>query len=200
MPVALNDDMLMEIRKHLPELPEARRKRFVQQYGLPEYDAGVLVADAALASYYERAAASSKSPKTISNWVMTELLGKLTEARLGILESPIAPEQLAELVVQIDSGRISGKMAKEVFAEMFASRKSAGAIIQEKGLAQVSDSGAMEGFVDEAILKNPKSVADFKSGNQGALNFLKGQVMKLSKGRANPQLAGEILLRRLQGP
>ena len=199
MPVVVSDEMLTEIRKSLHELPEARRHRFVQQYGLPEYDASVLVADSALAGYYEQAAVASKNPKAISNWVMTELLGKLAESRKAIGECPIQPEHLAELVGLVDGGQISGKIGKEVFAEMFASGNSPGQIVKEKGLVQVSDAGALEGFVNEAIAKNPKSVADFKAGNEGAINHLKGQVMKLSRGKANPQLVGEILLQKLKG-
>jgi len=194
MPVAVSDAMLEEIRRLLPELPEAKRQRFIKQYGLPEYDAGVLVSSAALAQYYERAAANSKNPKAISNWVMTELLAKLSD----ISASPIAPEHLAELVAAIDAGQISGKMGKEVFAEMFATRKSATAIIKEKGLVQVSDAGAVEAFVEQAIAANPKSVADYRAGNSAAINFLKGQVMRLSKGKANPQLVGEILESKLR--
>jgi len=198
MPVVVSDEMLAEIRKLLPELPEAKRQRFINQYGLPEYDAGVLVADAILATFYEKAASASKNPKAISNWVMTDLLGKLSEAKTTVSECPIKPEQLAELVSLIDSGQINGKIGKEVFAEMFASGKAAGVIIKEKGLVQVSDAGALEGFIEEAIAKNPKSVADFKAGNDAAINFLKGQVMKLSKGKANPGVAGEILERKLK--
>jgi aspartyl-tRNA(Asn)/glutamyl-tRNA(Gln) amidotransferase subunit B len=149
-----------------------------------------------LANFYERAARGSKNPKAIANWVMTELLAKLSD----IGASPVAPEQLAELVGLIDAGQISGKQGKEVFAEMFASGKGAAEIVREKGLVQVSDAGAIEALVDEAIAKNPKSVADFRAGNPAAINFLKGQVMKLSKGKANPQLVGECLLRKLQSP
>jgi len=192
MPVVVSEEWLSDIRKQVPELPEAKRQRFVRQYGLPEYDAGVLVADAAVSAFYERAASGSKNPKAISNWMMTELLGKFAENR-------IAPEQLAELVAVVDAGQISGKQAKDVFVEMFATGKSASVIIAEKGLAQVSDAGALEAMVDEAIAKNPKSVVDYKAGNAGAINFLKGQVMKLSKGKANPQLASDILTRKLQG-
>jgi len=199
MPVVVNDAMIADIRKLLPELPEAKRQRFVEQYGLPEYDAGVLVADAALGRFYEKAAAQSKNPKAISNWVMTELLAKLGEAKVGIDQCPIAPEHLAELVAAIDSKQISGKMGKDIFADMFASGKAPAVIIKEKGLVQVSDASAIEALADEAIAGNPKSVADYKAGNLGALNFLKGQVMKLSKGKANPQLAGEILVRKLGG-
>ena len=199
MPVAVSDQMLAEIRGQLTELPEAMRQRFISQYGLPEYDAGVLVADVALAKYYERAAGRSKNPKAISNWVMTELLAKLAEAKSSIDDCPIPPEGMAELIGMIDSGQISGKIAKEVFAEMFSSCKSPSVVVKEKGLTQVSDAGAIEAFADEAIAKNPKSVADYRAGNEAAINFLKGQVMKLSKGKANPQLAGEILLRKLRG-
>jgi aspartyl-tRNA(Asn)/glutamyl-tRNA(Gln) amidotransferase subunit B len=197
MPVAISDEMLAAARRLLPELPEAKRQRFIKQYGLPEYDAGVLVAEATLAAFYERAAQASKNPKAIANWMMTDLLGKLGEAKTTITECLIKPEHLAELVSLIDAGRISGKIGKEVFAEMFHSGKSPSAIVTEKGLVQVSDTGALEGFVEEAIAKNPKSVADFKAGNEAAINFLKGQVMKLSKGKANPQLVGELLLRKL---
>ena len=199
VPVVVTDAMLAEIQKRLPELPEAKRRRFMQQYGLPEYDAGVLVADASLAAYYEQAAGQSKNPKAIANWVTTELLGKLAEAKWTIAECPVAPSQLAELVALIDGGKISGKIGKEVFAEMFASGKSPSVIVKEKGLAQVSDAVVIEAFVDEVIAKSPKSVVDFKGGNQAAINFLKGQVMKLSHGKANPQLVGEILLRKLRG-
>ncbi|MBM3861021.1 MAG: Asp-tRNA(Asn)/Glu-tRNA(Gln) amidotransferase subunit GatB [Verrucomicrobia bacterium] len=192
MPVEVSAAWLAEIRRAVPELPEAKRRRFVAHYGLPEYDAEVLVADASVAAYYEQAAAGSKNPKAISNWVMTELLAKFAE-------NTIAPAQLAELVAAIDAGQISGKQGKEVFAEMFATGKNAAVIIQEKGLAQLSDAGALEGLVDQALAANPKSVADFKAGNAAAINFLKGQVIKLSKGKANPQLAGEILARKLQG-
>ena len=191
MPVVVSEAWLAEIRSAVPELPEAKRKRFVEQYGLPEYDAEVLVADAAVAAYYEQAAAGSKNPKAISNWVMTELLGKFADNK-------IAPLQLAELVAAIDGGQISGKMAKDVFAEMFATGKGATVIIKEKGLVQVSDAGALEVLAEQAIAANPKSVADYRAGNASAINFLKGQVMKLSKGKANPQLVGEILARKLQ--
>jgi aspartyl-tRNA(Asn)/glutamyl-tRNA(Gln) amidotransferase subunit B len=198
MPVLVDDKVMGEVRQQLPELPEAKRQRFIKQYGLPEYDAGVLVADVVLASYYEKAASGTKNAKAVSNWVMTELLGKLAEAKKSVEECPIRPEQLGELVALIDNGQISGKIGKEVFAEMFASGKSPSAIVKEKGLVQVSDAGAIEAFADEAIAKNPKSVADFRAGNEAAINFLKGQVMRLSQGKANPQLVGEILLRKLK--
>lgn len=199
MPVVVREELITELRTLLPELPEAKRQRFVKQYGLPEYDAGVLVASVVLAAFYERAARGSTNPKAISNWVTTELLGKLAEAKKTIEECPIKPEQLSELVSLIDSSQISGKIGKEVFAEMFASGKGASQVVKEKGLVQVSDAGSLEGFVEEAIAKNPKSVADFRAGNEAAINHLKGQVMKLSRGKANPQVVGDILLRKLRG-
>jgi len=197
MPVVVSDEMLAEIRNLLPELPEAKRQRFITQYGLPEYDAEVLVALAA--DYYESAEPLKGNPKAIANWIINDLLGKLTESKRTIAESPIPAGALSKLIYLIESGKINGKIAKEVFAEMFASGKAPDVIIKEKGLVQVSDAGALEGFIEEAIAKNPKSVADFKAGNDAAINFLKGQVMKLSKGKANPQLVGEILLRKLKG-
>ena len=188
MPVTVNDALLAELRQLLPELPEAKRQRFVQHYGLPEYDAGVLVANAVLANFFEKAA--GKNPKAVANWVMNVS---------DITTTPIQPTQIGELVAVIDAGQISGKQGKDVFAEMLATGKSPAMIIKEKGLVQVSDTVALDAFCDQAITGNPKSVADFKAGNEGALNFLKGQVMKLSKGKANPQLIGEILQRKLRG-
>ena len=156
MPVVINDTMTAEIGRQMLELPEAKRQRFIKQYGLPEYDAGVLVADVLLADYYEKAARGSKNPKAISNWVMTELLGKLGEAKKSIDDCPIKPEHLAELAALIDSGQISGKMGKEVFAEMFASGKSPSAIVKEKGLVQVSDAGAIRGVRGRSDCQKPQ--------------------------------------------
>lgn len=187
MPVEVSDAMLDEIRKLLPELPEARRQRFITQYNLPEYDAGVLVASAALANYFEKAA--GKNPKAAANWIMTVS---------DITTTPIQPEHIAELIMAIDAGQISGKQGKEVFAEMVATGKSPATIIKDKGVAQVSDTGTIEAFADQAIAGNPKSVADFKAGNTAALNALVGQVMKFSKGQANPKLVSEILRGKLQ--
>ncbi len=198
VPVEVSDAMLEEIRLGLPELPEAKRQRFMKEFGLPEYDAGVLVADVSLAVFYEKAAKASSNPKAVANWVMTELLAKLGESKTRIAECLIKPEQMAELVGLVEAGRISGKMGKDVFAEMFESGNAPSAIVKERGLAQVSDAGALEAMVDEAIAKNPKSVDDYRAGNEAALNFLKGQVMKMSKGKANPRMVGDILARKLK--
>jgi glutamyl-tRNA(Gln) and/or aspartyl-tRNA(Asn) amidotransferase, B subunit len=190
--------ILAEARALLPELPKAKRARFIEQYEVTAYDAGVLADDLSLAEYFEAAAAKSAKPKAIANWILNDLQSALSASGKTIDDCPVAPTALDELVGLIDSGKISGKQAKEVFAEMFATGKTAGAIVKEKGIEQLSDTGAIETLADEVIAANPKPAADFKSGNAASLNFLKGQLMKLSKGKANPRLAGEILERKLK--
>src|SRR5207302_6227950 len=190
--------LLADVRERMPELPEAKRARFVQQYQVSPYDAGVLANDLELARYFEAAAKGAKKPKNIANWILNDLQNALSAAGKAVHDCPIPPEALDELVNLIDTGKISGKQGKEVFAEMFATGRSAAAIVKEKGIEQLSDLSAIEAFCDEVIAANPKPVADFKRGNVASLNFLKGQVIKLSKGKANPQLAGEILERKLK--
>jgi len=189
--------LLADVRARVPELPKAKRARFVQQYQVSPYDAGVLANDLDLARYFEAAAKGAKRPKNVVNWILNDLQNALSNAGKTINDCPMAPEALDELVNLIDSGKISGKQGKEVFAEMFASSKAAAAIVKEKGIEQLSDVSAIEALCDQVIAANPKPAADFKAGNAASLNFLKGQVMKLSKGKANPQLAGEILERKL---
>ena len=189
--------LLSNIRSRLPELPKQKRARFVQQYDVTAYDAGVLADDLELAHYFEKAARDSKKPKAIANWILNDLQSALSAAGKRITDCPIPAEALNELVALIDSGKISGKQGKDVFSEMFASGKSAGTIVEEKGIEQLSDTDAIAKICDEVIAANPKPAADFKAGNAASLNFLKGQVMKLSKGKANPQLVGEILERKL---
>ena len=162
------------------------------------YDAAVLADDLELAKYFEVAAKGAKKPKNIANWILNDLQNTLGAAGKGINECSIPPEALDEFVNLIDSGKISGKQGKEVFAEMFATGKSSAAIVKEKGVEQLSDVGAIETLCDEVIAANPKPVADFRGGNLASLNFLKGQLIKLSKGKANPQLVGKILERKLK--
>jgi aspartyl-tRNA(Asn)/glutamyl-tRNA(Gln) amidotransferase subunit B len=181
----------------MPELPQAKRSRFVANFGISEYDAAVLADDRALADYFEAAAQQAKTPKSVANWIINDLLSALSAASLELSECPIAPSAIGELTALIESGSISGRQGKEVFAEMMTSGKAPAVIVEEKGLKQVSDTGAIEAFCDEVIAANPNSVADYKSGKEAALNFLKGQVMKLSKGKANPAVAGEILAKKL---
>jgi aspartyl-tRNA(Asn)/glutamyl-tRNA(Gln) amidotransferase subunit B len=192
------DSLVAEVRARLPELPSAKRARLVEQYKITPYDAAVLADDVDLARYFESAAKGAAKPKQIANWVLNDLQSALSAARKTVRDSAIAPEALRELVALIDSGRISGKQAKEVFAEMFATGKRADEVVQTKGIEQLSDTAALEKMCDEAIAANPKPAADFKTGNAASLNFLTGQVMKLSKGKANPQLVGEILQRKLK--
>jgi aspartyl-tRNA(Asn)/glutamyl-tRNA(Gln) amidotransferase subunit B len=189
--------LVEEAKVGMPELPQAKRERFVADFGISEYDAAVLADDAALADYFEKASKDSPKPKSIANWIINDLLSGLSAASLDLSACPIQPAAIGELTLLIEGGTISGRQGKEVFAEMMLSGKAPAVIVEEKGLKQVSDTGAIEAFCDEVIAANPASVADFKSGKEAALNFLKGQVMKLSKGKANPALAGEILAKKL---
>ena len=190
--------LLEEVRPRVPELPQAKRARFVREYQVSDYDAGVLADDLELARYFEAAARGTQKPKGIANWILNDLQSALATAGRTIGDCPIPAGALDELVELIDSGKISSKQGKDVFAEMFASGRSAATIVRETGIEQLSDTGAIEALCDQVIAGNPKPAADFRAGNAASLNFLKGQVMKLSKGKANPQLAGEILERKLR--
>src|SRR5947207_411077 len=190
--------LLPDARARIPELPKKKRARFVQQYEVSSYDAGVLANDLELARFFEAAAKGARKSKNVANWILNDLQNALSTAGKTISDCPIPPGALDELVNLIDSGKISSKQAKEVFAEMFASGKSATAIVQEKGIEQLSDVAAIEAFCDQVIASNPKPAADFKAGNAASLNFLKGQVIKLSNGKANPAMVGEILERKLK--
>jgi len=190
--------LLEEARARLPELPKAKRARFVQQYEVSPYDAAVLADDLALASYFETAAKGARKPKQVANWILNDLQSALAREGRTIAGCPIPPAALVELVNLIDSGKINGKQAKEVFAEMFVSGNTAAAIVEEKGIEQLSDTTLLEALCDQVIAANPKPVMDFKAGHLASLNFLNGQVMKLSKGKANPAIAAEILERKLK--
>jgi aspartyl-tRNA(Asn)/glutamyl-tRNA(Gln) amidotransferase subunit B len=192
------DALIKNAREQMPELPAAKRERFVQQYGVSAYDAGVLANDLELAHYFEEAAKTARKPKSVANWILNDLQSALAQSGRSIAECPIAPNAVDELVNLVEAGTISGKQAKDVFAEMFASGRDASAIVKEKGIVQLSDESALEALCDEVIAANPKPAADFKAGHVASLNFLKGQVMKLSKGTANPTLVGEILERKLK--
>jgi aspartyl-tRNA(Asn)/glutamyl-tRNA(Gln) amidotransferase subunit B len=184
-------------RSGMPELPQAKRERFVTDFGISPYDASVLADDAALADYFEKACQGSSKPKSVANWIINDLLSALSAASVDLSACPIRPAAIGELTALIEGGTISGRQGKEVFAAMMETGKAPAVIVEEKGLKQVSDTGAIEAFCDEVINANPNSVADYKSGKEAALNFLKGQVMKLSKGKANPAVVGEILARKL---
>jgi len=198
MPLAPTDTWLAEVKSRLVELPLARKHRFMKQYQLPAPDATTFVNDVPLGQFFEQAAAGNSNPKAIANWVINNLRAQLTDTHTPLAETKIKPDAIPELVALGESGKISGKIAQEGFIEMFATGERAPAIVQKKGLVQVSDTGALDQFCEQAITANPRSVADYKAGKGAALNFLKGQVMKLSKGKANPALAGEILERKLR--
>lgn len=198
MPFVPSQAWLEEVSKRVVELPLARKQRFMRDYQLPPSDAQTFVWDAALGNYFEGIANQTRNPKAVANWVINNLRAKLSESQLTLADLKFEPKSIVELADLVDTGKISTKMAQEVFAEMFVTGDAPGKIVQDKGLAQVSDSGAIEQFCDQAIAANPGPAADFKAGKTAALNFLKGQVMKLSKGKANPTLAGQILERKLK--
>ena len=197
MPVALPDSLLAEWRATLPELPAQRRERFAREYGLPEYDAKVLAAEKAVGDYFEVAAKATPNAKAVSNWVMTDVLRTLSEKGIPITEFSIPPDALAELVGLTEARVLNSNTAREVFAIMLAEGGRAGAIVAARGLAQVSDHAAIETIVDQAIAENAKSAEDYRKGKEAALKFLVGQVMRLSKGKANPQMVTEMMQRKL---
>ncbi len=190
--------LLAEVRARLPESPKQKRARFVRDYGVTSYDASLLADDLELARYFEAAACGSNKPKAIANWILNDLQSSLSHTDTTINDCLIPPPALEELVTLIESQVISGKQAKEVFSEMFSTGKGPGAIVKEKGIEQLSDSRVIESLADQVIAANPKPVADFQAGNLPSLNFLKGQLMRLSKGKANPSLAGDILEKKLR--
>ncbi len=194
IPVRLKKEQIEEIKNTLPELPDQKFERYLKEFALTEYDADVLVSDKDLASYFEEAVSIySKSPKMIANWILNELLGKLNEEGVEISKSPVTPKHIAELVELIDSGVISGKIGKEVFEEVFNTGKSPKQIVEEKGLKQVSDEGEIRKIVEEVVNSHPAEVEKFKAGNTKLMGFFVGQVMKVTKGKANPKIVNKIL-------
>ncbi len=198
MPMAPTADWLAEVRSRVVELPLAKKRRFMTQYQLPASDAETFVNDVPLGTYFEQLAPNSKNPKAVANWVINNLRAKMTESQTGLEDLKFKPQGILELIDLVDSGKISSKIAQDVFNEMFASGTTPASIVEKKGLVQVSDEGALEKFCDDAIAANPRSVADYRAGKVAALNFLKGQVMKNSKGKANPNVVGQILEKKLK--
>ena len=186
-----------EVRARRPELPGEKRARFISDFGVTPYDASVLASEKCLADYFEAAAAQVDKPKNVANWIINDLLSALATAEVEIDQCPITPAALRQLVGLIDGQKISGAQGKIVFVEMFSSGKWPEEIVAEKGREQVSDSGAIEVLCDQAIAANPKAVEEFKAGKLQAVNSIKGQVMKLSQGKANPLVVSEILQRKL---
>lgn len=198
LPVVIDDDYIAAVAAQLPELPDARKARFVSEYGLGEYDAGVLVSSREMADYFEVVASQSGDAKLAANWVSQDLLGLLNKNNWEIGESPIQAERLAVLIARIKDQTISGKIAKTVFETMIEDAAEVDAIIEAKGLKQVTDSGAIEKLVLEVIANNPDQVQQYKDGKQQVIGYLVGQCMQLSKGKANPAQVNELLREKMQ--
>jgi len=199
VPIVIGNDWIEEIRKTLPELPDAKRKRYQEELGLPEYDAEVLAASREIADYFDACVALYPQAKQVSNWVMGELLRALKEDNREIADCPVTPSLLTEMLKLVESGTISGKIAKTVFDEMYKTGKEPAKIVEEKGLVQVSDTGAIEKIIDEVLAADPEKVAEYRGGKEKLFGFFVGQIMKASKGKANPALVNEILLAKLKG-
>jgi aspartyl-tRNA(Asn)/glutamyl-tRNA(Gln) amidotransferase subunit B len=198
-PVVVDDSRIAAVRETMPELPEARRQRFVAQYRIPEYDAGVLTQSAALADYFEAVAAAAGNPKAASNWVMGEMLRTMKERGATIADVSLSPLGLAGLIALVEKGTISSSIAKDVFAKMYESGRSADEIVATEGLAQIGDESALLAVVHDVIAKHADTVAQYRAGKMQTFGFLVGQVMKASKGKANPKLVNDILKRELGG-
>ncbi|MDH4230884.1 MAG: Asp-tRNA(Asn)/Glu-tRNA(Gln) amidotransferase subunit GatB [Nitrospirota bacterium] len=197
VPITVEQTTIDEIRAGLPELPDAKRKRFVSDFGLPELDADLLTSEKTVAEWFEEAVKAGGQPKAVSNWMMGELMRLLNEENRSIENCLLKPEQLADMLVLIGKGTISGKIAKTIFTEMYKTGKDAGVIVKEKGLVQISDESAIEKAVDELIAKHPSEVERFRAGEEKLLGFFVGQVMKAMKGKANPQMLNDLLKKKL---
>ena len=197
LPINISSDWVESVQNDLPEMPVEKLKRYQSDLGLPAYDAGVLVAEKGVAKYFETLVALHNQPKVCSNWIMSEVLGALKEKNIPISACPVSPELLAGVLKRIDDNTISGKIAKTVFEEIWNTGKNADQVIEEKGLKQVTDSGAIEAIVDEVIAANPGQVAEFKAGKEKLMGFFVGAVMKASKGKANPGMANQLLKKKL---
>jgi aspartyl-tRNA(Asn)/glutamyl-tRNA(Gln) amidotransferase subunit B len=190
-------DVLRRPAEQLIELPPEKRRRFTGEFGLREYDAQELTASRDTAEYFERAANASDDPRGAANWVMGDLAAALKEGGREIADSPVPAEHLGELIALINKGEISGKLAKDIFPKMLASGEPPSAIVEREGLRQISDSAALGAIVDQVLAANPKQVEQYRSGRSAVLNFLVGQVMKASRGQANPALANQLLKEKL---
>jgi aspartyl-tRNA(Asn)/glutamyl-tRNA(Gln) amidotransferase subunit B len=198
LPLMVSSSWLETLQASLPELPAARAARFEAEHGLPPYDAQVLTGEKALADYFEATLREFPQPKVVSNWIMGEVMRELKKEEAGVASLRIAPRDLGRLLALVDQGAISGKIAKAVFEEMAATGKDPEAIITAKGLAQISDTGALEAQAREILAAHPKEVADYQAGKTKVMGFFVGQLMKKTRGQANPQLANEIFQRLLR--
>jgi len=196
-PLIVTEEFIERVRGEMPELPEARRNRFMEQYSLSFADASQLVSDRSLADYYEATAEASGNPRAAANWIRSELLRELEAGNLSAAESPVVANELGVLIRLIDEEKISGKQGKDVLVEMFKTGKGAEAVVQEKGLVQLSDTGEIDSLIDEVIAANPDQLANYRSGKETLFGFFVGQVIKASKGKANPKIVNERLRAKL---
>jgi len=199
VPVLVDNAWIEEIKKGMPELPLAKRERFVKDYQIPAYDAGVLTSDKALANYYEEVVKLCSQPKAASNWVMGDVMRFLNEDKLDIRQCPITAKSLADMIRLIDEGSISGKMAKEIVGDMYKTGKSPQTIVEEKGMVQITDESELIKTITSIMEANPGQVADYRGGKEKIFGFFVGQAMKATKGKANPQLVNELLKKMLAG-
>lgn len=197
VPLNISAEWIEQLRQGLPELASAKQQRFIAEYEVPEYDAAILTSNKALAVYFEACVKLYPHPKTVSNWIMGELLRELNHSGIEADASPLAPERLVDLLRLVDEGTISLKVAREIFPSLYASGKTPAQIVQEKGLTQVSDEGPLVAMIEEVLARHPSQVAQFKEGKQQVLGFLVGQVMKTSGGKANPGKVNDLLKRAL---
>ncbi len=201
LPLYINTEWRDKVAETLPELPENKKGRFIKQYNLPLYDAEVLTSSAELAGYFEECWGfidnPNISPKIVSNWIMVELLKELNRGNLDIISSPLKAKDLAGLLKMLEEGKISGKIAKNVFAKMYETGKTAEQIINEENLIQITDRSAIDKVIEKVLNENPGPVLDYKRGKKQALGFLVGQVMRISKGKANPKIVNQLLIERL---
>lgn len=193
VPLSLDDEFIENIKRTLPILPDELKEKFIKEYGLPEYDASVLTSVKSYATFFEETVRISNNPKKVSNWIMSELLRVVNDKGCDIFDAGLSPENLAEIITLIDSGKISGKIAKDVFEEVIETGKKPSAIIEQKGLVQISDDKELESIIKRIIENSPKETERFKNGEQKLMGFFVGQVMKETKGKANPKLVNEII-------
>jgi aspartyl-tRNA(Asn)/glutamyl-tRNA(Gln) amidotransferase subunit B len=197
-PLIVSSEFIEQVQSQMPELSEVRRKRFMEQYALTFVDASQLVSDRSLADYYENAAGASGNPRAAANWIRSELLRELEAGNLTAAESPVSAKELGALIRLIDDEKISGKQGKDVLVEMFKTGKTATSIVEERGMVQVSDTGAIDVLIDEVMALNPAQLANYRSGKDSLFGFFVGQVIKASKGKANPKVVNERLRAKLQ--
>ena len=196
LPLEIEDKWIEKIKSTIPELPDQKKNRFIKDYNLSEYDAGVIVSDKATSDYYEKVV-KNRSPKLVTTWVTSELFSILNKKNLTIDESPVSHDKLGELIDNIESGKVSNRLAKDIFEEMCETGKSPSDIISEKGLSQISDEGELEKLVNDVLSANPENVEKYKNGKDKLFGFFVGEAMKLSKGKANPKILNELLKSKL---